>query len=106
MPAIPLPKRPAPSTAISSAGSSKPKPSLMMTWSNAAPSPLPFFAGSGDGAAFDQVIISDGFGFDEPALEIAVDGAGRFGSGIAGMDGPGADLFLAGGQKGPQAKQM
>ncbi len=54
----------------------------------------------------DQIVVSDGFGFDKAALEIGVDDAGGLGRGVAGVDGPGADFFFAGGEIGAQAEQV
>ena len=41
-------------------------------------------AGGGDGAALDQIVVGDGFGFDKTALEVGVNDAGCFGRGVAG----------------------
>ena len=65
-----------------------------------------FFARGGDGTAFHQIVVGDGFGFDEAALEIGVNDAGRFGRGVARVNRPGADFLFAGGEIRPQAEQM
>ena len=65
-----------------------------------------FFPGGRDGAAFDEVVVGHGFGFDETASKIAMDGAGCYGSGVAGVNGPGADFLFAGGEESAQAEQM
>ena len=64
------------------------------------------FAGLGVGAEADEVVEVDGLGRDEAALEIAVDDAGGGGRFVAGADGPGAGLLLAGGEVGAQAEQV
>src|ERR1041385_703519 len=64
------------------------------------------FAGGGDRAAVHQVVVGDGFGLDEAALEIAVNDAGGLWRRVAGVDRPGADLLFAGGEVGAQAEQM
>ena len=64
------------------------------------------FAGFGEGAEADEVIEMDDFGGDEAALEIGVDDAGGGGGFVAGVDGPGAGLLLAGGQVGAQAEEV
>lgn len=43
-----------------------------------------------------EILVGDDFGFDEAALEIAVDGTCCLGSETAAWDGPAADFFLAG----------
>src|SRR5258705_1609765 len=65
----------------------------------------PLVSGGGDGTAADQIVVGNRLGFDEAALEIAVDDAGGLGRGVASVDRPRADLFLSGGAIGTQAKQ-
>src|SRR6187397_1346289 len=55
-------------------------------------------AGAGLAAVFDEVIVGDGLGADEAALEVAVDHARRRRPLGALGDGPGPRLFRPGGE--------
>src|SRR5579862_7572124 len=63
-------------------------------------------AGLGKGAQPDQVVEVDDLGGDKAALEIGVDDAGGGGRLVAGANGPGPRLILAGGEVGAQAQQV
>src|SRR5688500_18715276 len=53
------------------------------------PEPLGF----GHRAGGDHVVVADDLGTDEPALDVAVNGTGRFDGGLAPADRPGAALI-------------
>ena len=57
-------------------------------------------------AEADEVVIGDGLGADEAALEIGVDDAGRLRRLGAARDGPGAHFLRAGGEIGDQAEEI
>ena len=59
-----------------------------------------------DGAALDEVLVGDGFGFDEASFEVGVDDSGGLGRGVSLSDCPGADFFFAGGEEGLQAEEL
>src|SRR5437773_776343 len=61
--------------------------------------------GFGDAAAGHQVGVGDDLGANEPALEVAVDDAGRLGRERALADGPGAHLVRPRGQEADQPQQ-
>ena len=54
----------------------------------------------------DEIVIGDGLGADEAALEVGVDLAGGLGRLGAAVDGPGARFLGAGGEEGDQAEQL
>ena len=64
------------------------------------------FLGAGFALAGDEVVVGDGLGADEAALEVGVDDAGRLRRGVAAVDGPGAHFLHAGGEVGLQAEQV
>src|SRR5688500_10562963 len=53
----------------------------------------PLVAGGLDAAEAGEVVVGDGLGANEAALEVAVDHAGGLGALGADGDGPGADLL-------------
>ena len=56
------------------------------------------FPGAMFAAVFDEIVVADGLGTDETALEVGVDHGRGLGRGRADGDGPGADFFLTGGE--------
>ena len=64
------------------------------------------FARAGLALIFDIIVIGDGFGANEAALEVAVDFAGRLGRLGTLVDGPGARFLGAAGEKGLQVEQF
>src|SRR6266487_2695086 len=60
----------------------------------------------GHGTRGDQIGVGDRLRLDEASLEVGVDDPGGGGGGIAGMDRPGARLFFARREEGPQAEQV
>src|SRR5258708_16849403 len=56
------------------------------------------FAGALPAGIGDKVVVADGFGANEPALEVGVNHARGHRSGVAAMNRPGADFLLAGGE--------
>ncbi len=65
-----------------------------------------FFPGVRDGAAADEVIPADGFGFDEAFFEVGMDASGGLGGGGAGGDGPGTDFLVVEGEEGAEAEDV
>src|SRR5690606_38314475 len=57
------------------------------------------------GPGGDEVVPGEGFGADEPPLEVAVDLAGGLRRARALADGPGADLLLARGEEADQVEE-
>ena len=64
-----------------------------------------FFDGFFGAELFEVVVFTD-VGGDETSLEVSMDSAGGFGGGGAFFDGPGAALFLAGGEEGLEAESV
>src|SRR5690606_17930010 len=64
------------------------------------------FAGGGGAAEAREVVEGNDLGLDEAFFEIGVDDAGGLRGLPALLDGPGADLFFAGGEVGLQAEQV
>ena len=64
------------------------------------------FSCGGDGAALDEVLVVDGFGFDEASFKVGVDDSGGLGGGVSLADCPGADFFFAGGEECSQAEEL
>ena len=64
------------------------------------------FSCGGDGAALDEVLVVDGFGFDEASFKVGVDDSGGLGGGVSLADCPGADFFFAGGEECLQAEEL
>ena len=62
--------------------------------------------GAGLAAVADEILIGDGLGADEAALEIGVDDAGGLGRLGAFLDRPGARFLGAGGEEGDQMEQV
>ena len=60
-----------------------------------------FFHGSFR-AILQEVLGAHHFGADEATLQVAVDGSGSDGGGVAHMDGPGSCLVRTGGEEGMQ----
>src|SRR5271154_3359939 len=63
----------------------------------------PLLAGGGDRAAAQEIIVGDGLGLDEAALEIRMDHAGGFRRGVARVNRPRAHFLLARREVGAQA---
>src|SRR5690606_16978912 len=59
-----------------------------------------------DRAATDEVVVGDRLGLDEAALEVGMDDAGGLRRAVAGVNRPGAHLFLARREERPQPEQM
>ena len=51
------------------------------------------------------VVVTDGLGLDEAALEVGVDDAGRLGRLRSDADGPGTDLLRTGREEALQSQQ-
>ena len=64
------------------------------------------FAGLGEGAERDELVIGGAFGGDEAALEIGMDDPGGRGRLVPGVDGPGPRFLFARGEVGAQTEQM
>src|SRR5690349_435090 len=62
-------------------------------------------AGGGQRAGRDEVVVGNHLGLDEPALEVAVDDAGRLRRRRASLDRPGPGLLGASGEEGLQAER-
>ena len=58
------------------------------------------------GAEASEVVVFTDVGGDESAFEIGVDGASGLGSSGTFFDGPGATLFLAGGEEGLETESF
>src|SRR5689334_14761064 len=61
--------------------------------------------GGGQRACRDEVVVGDYLGLNEPALEVAVDDAGRLWRRRASLDRPGPGLLGASGKEGLQAER-
>src|SRR5258708_22965446 len=64
------------------------------------------FAGALPAGIGDKVVVADGFGANEPALEVGVNHARGHRSGVAAMNRPGADFLLAGGEGRLEAEKV
>src|SRR6478736_5044838 len=66
----------------------------------------PLVAGALPAVRLDEVLEGDGLRLDEPLFEVGVDHAGGLGGAIPLVDGPSADLLLAGGEVALQAEEV
>src|SRR3546814_2574797 len=64
------------------------------------------FLGAVLAAAADEVLVGDGLGADEAALEVGVDDAGGLRRLAVAPDGPGARFLRANGEEGDQVEQL
>src|SRR3546814_5920772 len=57
-------------------------------------------------AAADEVVVGDGLGADEAALEVGVDDAGGLRRPAVALHGPGARLLWAAGDRGVEGEEL
>src|SRR3546814_3583398 len=62
--------------------------------------------GAGLAAAADEVVVGDGLGADEAALEVGVDDAGGLRRPAVALHGPGARLLRADGEEGDEVEEL